>query len=145
MQSYHVKAKMCLYVSPFFGENLMKIKNILLLVAAICPMSSCMSSANDLSLKPVIAGGYGDAEINEEIKKIALFAVQTQSNREKRPLELVEISKAMQQVVAGMNYRLELTVKSAETQYRATAVVFRSLNATYELTSWQWLPAETTK
>ena len=121
----------------------MKIKNAFPTLA-ICLLTSCMPTA-PLSATPVIAGGYGDAEINNEIKSAALFAVQTQTKRENKQLELVEISKARQQVVAGMNYQLELTVKSAGSLYRANVIVFRSLNATYQLTSWQWLPTKTEK
>lgn len=121
----------------------MKIKNACQLLA-ICLLTSCMST-NNLSSAPVIAGGYGDAEINNEIKAAALFAVQTQSKREKQSLELIEISKASQQVVAGMNYQLELTVKNGKTLSYATVIVFRALNSTYQLTSWQWLPAKTAK
>jgi hypothetical protein len=107
-------------------------------LVAICLLTSC-ASAHNVPSEPVTVGGYADIEVNDEIKSAALFAVQTQAKRENKPLKLVEISKAKQQVVAGMNYQFELTVKSGETPRHATAVVFRSLQSSYELTSWQWL------
>lgn len=109
---------------------------------AIWLLTSCMAT-NDLYSASVIAGGYQAVAINNEIKAAALFAIQTQTKRENKAMELLEISNAKQQVVAGMNYQFELTVKSGETLYHATVVVFRSLNATYQLTSWQWLPVNT--
>jgi hypothetical protein len=118
----------------------MKIKAIFLL-AAMFPLASCMA-ANDTAQMPVIVGGYGVTEITEDVKTAALFAVQTQSKRENKQLELLEVSKAMQQVVAGMNYQLELTLKNGEAQYHATVIVFRSLDAHYKLVSWQWLPTQ---
>lgn len=118
----------------------MKIKMTFLLFT-ICLLASCMSANNAASV-PVIVGGYGATAITEDVKAAALFAVQTQATRENKPLELLEVSKAMQQVVAGMNYRFELTVKKGEAQYHATVIVFRSLDAHYKLVSWQWLPAE---
>lgn len=111
---------------------------------AICLLTSCMTT-KELSSTPVIAGGYQTTEITNEIKAAALFAVQTQTKRENKKLELVEILNATQQVVAGMNYKFELSVKSGEMLYHATVIVFRSLNATYELTSWQWLSAHPTR
>ncbi len=119
----------------------MKIK-IILQLFAICLITSCMPT-NDLLATPVIAGGYADTGINNHIKAAAAFAVKTQAQRDHTPLELVEISNARQQVVAGMNYQFEVTVKSAETLRHAMVVVFQSLKQTYELTSWQWQPATT--
>ena len=116
-----------------------------LLFAVIClPIASCIQR-NNLLLKPVIAGGYADTEVNEEIKKAALFAVETQLRREKKSFELLKISKVRQQVVAGMNYQFELTLKNGETHYQAAAIVFQSLKAGYELTAWHWLPTQTTR
>ena len=121
----------------------MKIKTASQLLT-LCLLSSCMST-NDLIATPRIAGGYADTEINNDIKAAAEFAVQTQTKRDNKPLELLEISNARQQVVAGMNYEFEVTVKSAGALRSAAVVVFQSLHQTYELSSWQWLPAKTTK
>lgn len=121
----------------------MKIKKPLLPLT-VCLLTSCMPSS-DLFATSGIPGGYADTEINNDIKAAAVYAVQTQAQRDHKPLELLEISNARQQVVAGMNYQFEVTVKSAGTLRSAAVVVFQSLQQTYELTSWQWLPAETIK
>lgn len=90
---------------------------------------------------PPMAGGYYEVQVNQEVKAAALFAVQTQTKRENKPLELIEISKATQQVVAGMNYQFELSIKIDGKIAKAKVIVFQSLENTYELTSWQWQPS----
>ncbi len=85
-------------------------------------------------------GAYQPAEREKpEVKAAAEFAVQAQSKQEKTPIALQSIVKAHQQVVAGMNYRLTLSlIKDSELQ-NAEAVVFRGLDSRYELKSWQWM------
>ncbi len=79
------------------------------------------------------------ASAKPEVKAAAAFAVQEQSKQEKTPIALQSIVKAHQQVVAGMNYRLTLSlIKDSEPQI-ADAVVFRGLDSHYELKSWQWM------
>jgi hypothetical protein len=120
----------------------MTIKTVVRL-SAIFLLNAC-ASANDASSppSPVIVGGYADTEVTQDVKAAALFAVQTQIKHESKPLELVKIAKAKLQVVAGINYQFELAVKSKDTLYYATAIVFKALDGTYKLTSWQWLSSE---
>jgi transcriptional regulator len=100
------------------------------------------SSHSDLSVAPIIVGGYQSVEISDEIKTAALFALQTQTKIENKPFELIEIKKATQQVVAGMNYQFELTVKSGENLRHAAVIVFRGLDSQYSLSAWRWLADE---
>jgi transcriptional regulator len=58
-----------------------------------------------------------------------LFALQTQAKFEHKAFELIEIANARQQVVAGMNYQFELTVKNGENLHHAMAIVFRDLDS----------------
>lgn len=92
-------------------------------------------------------GGYSDASVtNAEVVAAARFAVRAKELvlREKDPgakLDLVSIVSARQQVVAGMNYRLDLRVKAGGTEKAAEAVVWwQAWNAKepYKLTSWTW-------
>ncbi len=92
-------------------------------------------------------GGYATASVtNKEVVAAADFAVKAQAIREKtdeKPakLELVTILGAEQQVVAGMNYRLQLKVKLNGKEKLAEALVWwqawRKPNP-YQLTSWNW-------
>ena len=69
--------------------------------------------ASDKSAKtnqPALAGGYSIAEIDPEVQKAADFAVKAQAKATGKPLQLVKILKVERQVVAGLNYRLEIEV-----------------------------------
>jgi len=62
-----------------------------------------------------LPGGYQPIELNQpEVKAAADFAVQEQGKREGLALRLKAIAQAEEQVVAGMNYRLTLTVNKGE-------------------------------
>lgn len=93
-------------------------------------------------------GGYTKALTNsKEVIAAATFAVEAQEiaiqekTGEKAALELVDIQKAEQQVVAGMNYRLTLKVKLNNEEKTAEAIVWwqswRQPDP-YRLTSWIW-------
>lgn len=87
----------------------------------------------------MIVGGYSEADIGQaEIVKAAQFAVATKNaEMGSKRVKLVKIRKAEQQVVAGWNYRMCLSVKDKKHTYRALAVVYAQLSGTLSLTSWQ--------
>ncbi len=88
-----------------------------------------------------MVGGYSSVETTkDDVKSAADFAVGEQSRRESGILTLTAISKAEKQVVAGLNYRLTLTVTKGKVARDANVVVFHALDSHYELTSWEWLP-----
>lgn len=86
-----------------------------------------------------MTGAYGDASVgSKEVKRAAKFAVSQQSTSTKAKLTLVQIVKAEQQVVAGMNYRLILTVADKHgKKSTATTVVYQDLKNHLSLTSWK--------
>ena len=96
-----------------------------------------------------LTGGYNAVSVdNKEVVAAAAFAIEAQKKaiQEKtggKPanLELVKILKAEQQVVAGMNYRLNLKVKLNGKEKTAETIVWwqawRQPNP-YHLTSWTW-------
>lgn len=87
-----------------------------------------------------VPGGYQRVELNKpEVKAAADFAVQEQAKREDSALQLKAIVEAEEQVVAGMNYRLTLTVAKGDQTQKANAEIFRALDSHYELKSWEWL------
>ena len=87
----------------------------------------------------MIVGGYQNTDITPEIKKIAQFALKTQSKKTKTRLQLVNIDSAASQVVAGTNFKLILTIKDHQKTNQAEAIVYRDLNGHKQLSSWNWL------
>jgi hypothetical protein len=83
-------------------------------------------------------GGYSKVSVTQpEVKAAAEFAVAAQSEAK---LELVKVLRAEQQVVAGMNYKLTLSVKDDGKSKTVEAIVWeqpwRKPNR-YQLTSWK--------
>ncbi|MEI8309595.1 MAG: cystatin domain-containing protein [Verrucomicrobiota bacterium] len=87
--------------------------------------------------QPVLAGGYSSAENAPEARKVAEFAVKAQAKDSGKPLQLVKILKAERQVVAGLNYRLEIEVADGSKRFKARAVVWKKLDGSMALTSWE--------
>lgn len=81
-------------------------------------------------------GGFSKAEFDSETRVVAAFAVGEISKKENAPLELKRIISAERQVVAGLNYRLELDLTKNNQPFRVRAVVWRKLDGSMELTSW---------
>lgn len=102
-------------------------------------LAVCFIGLSAQVTKAQIAGGYGSVETSDkEVKAAARQAVSTESKRLKHTLTLISISKAEQQVVAGMNYKVCLKVRDGRRTRRATAVVFKSLRGRRSLSSWDW-------
>ena len=78
---------------------------------------------------PPVAGGWADTAITPEIRAAAAFAVPRLSHQHAR---LKRIDAARQQVVAGMNYDIDLTLMD-RTRWRVR--VWSKLDRTMELTS----------
>ncbi len=98
-------------------------------------------------------GGYSPTCVtNKDTIAVATFAVQAHEKAAKKgkekteKCELVSILSAETQVVAGMNYKLELKVKLNGKEKTAKAIVWwqawRNPDP-YQLTSWEWVKAET--
>ncbi len=63
-----------------------------------------------------------------------------QANAKAAQMSLLEIMKAEQQVVAGVNYLLHLKVKVDGLPKEAEATVWRRVDGEHSLTSWVWRP-----
>lgn len=96
-------------------------------------LSSC---AKDL---PPMTGGFSDATKSSEARKVAEFAVRQQSARSGEALKLAAVVQAEQQVVAGMNYKMTLQVKSGPEVRTAQVMVYQSLAPQMMLASWEWV------
>jgi hypothetical protein len=108
--------------------------------------SLCAFVAAD-STKPMPGGSSKVSVTDKGVTAAAVFAIRAQSKTIQNPkaqqqatLELVKIIGAEQQVVAGMNYRLTLSVKENGSLKTVEAVVWwqpwRKPKA-YQLTSWK--------
>ena len=86
-----------------------------------------------------LPGAYSTVGLSEDIKAAAEFAVQEQAKRDEVVLKLSNISKAERQIVAGVNYRLDVVVRRNGSAQKARVVVFKDLKSHYKLTSWKWL------
>jgi len=98
--------------------------------------------------KPMVSGYTQASVTDKEVVAAAQFAITAQSNvtqqpdiRQRATLELLRVIAAEKQVVAGMNYRLILSVNENGNRKTANAIVWwqpwRKPNP-YELTSWKW-------
>jgi hypothetical protein len=82
-------------------------------------------------------GGYQKAPKNDPaIIAAANFAVNEQK-KETGTISLASIKRAETQLVAGINYRLCLRFKVDGKSRTATAVVNKTLDDRYTLTSWE--------
>ncbi|MCX6965086.1 MAG: cystatin domain-containing protein [Verrucomicrobia bacterium] len=86
--------------------------------------------------KPPLPGGFSEVKPDEETQVAANFAVGEISKKLNQPLALKGIVSAERQVVAGLNYRLELDLTKNNQPYRVRAIVWCRLDGTMELTSW---------
>ena len=101
--------------------------------------SSTKSMSTDSGV-PVVPGAWGliDA-FSPDVQEAARFAVQTFAVQNKQRVLFKDLTQARQQVVAGLNFELQLSVTLDGTPRTAQAVVFRHLNGVYSLHSWIWL------
>jgi hypothetical protein len=101
----------------------------------ICLLCSLLAPAC-AQAKPPVPGGYSEVKTDDETKMAANFAVGEISKKLNEPLALKGIVSAERQVVAGLNYRLELDLTKNNQPYRVRAIVWRKLDGSMELTSW---------
>lgn len=105
---------------------------LIISVMAVIPVSAQM------------IGGYSDVPVTDPgVIAAANFAVSEQAKKEHAPgghgrFRLDEILSARKQIVAGMNYDLQLKIKVKNGKKNAEAIVYRNLSNTYQLTSWVW-------
>ena len=88
---------------------------------------------------PRVGGFRAGAVTDPEVLKAAKFAVEEQAKKKGVGMELVSVESVEQQVVAGLNYKLRMTVKIGGQAQPVTATVWRKvpLSEGYALTSWE--------
>lgn len=120
-----------------FQQITATVMHRMILLLALALVSTALATDNPTKIDhPTLAGGYSPAEIDPEVSKVAEFAVKTQAEATGRPLQFVKILKVEQQVVPGLNYRLEIEVSDVNKHVKAHAVVWKKLDGSLALTSW---------
>lgn len=99
---------------------------ILILPVAACAQDAPPRASADA---PMITGGWSKAELTPEIEQIAVWAF---NQMDVPGAELAEIENISQQVVAGMNYRMDLVFMDGS---RWRVQVYRNLSGERSLTS----------
>ena len=85
-----------------------------------------------------LAGGYSQAAADSpEVLSAAKFAVAQKSRGRTDPITLVSVKRAERQVVAGMNYRLLLSVRMDGQVHDVETVVYQDLKRNYSLSKWE--------
>ena len=114
----------------------MKVKFIL--SAAFASAFGFMFSVGAVPSPAQMVGDYREAsKTDRAVVSAANFAVKKQSEKQKNtPLKLISIEKAEKQVVAGMNYRMCLSVNSNKKMTQATATVYQNIKNEFSLTEW---------
>lgn len=106
---------------------------------------ACFSACNPkppdpISAKQALAGSWGSADaFSPDVQEAARFAVQTFAVQNKARVLYKDVRLARQQVVAGLNFELQVHVTWDGTPRIAKATVWRQLTGDYHLQSWEWL------
>ena len=116
--------------------------SIVLTLAASSALTVTLSTAatsQAVEAAPRVGGFRAGAVTDPEVLKAAKFAVEEQAKKKGVAMELVSVESVEQQVVAGLNYKLRMTVKIAGQAQPVSATVWRKvpLSAGYALTSWE--------
>lgn len=117
----------------------------LFFVMAINTLSACSPAANAPSSEAsepastTQAGGWSAADpLSSEVQEAARFAVQTMAVQSQSRILYKDVIQASQQVVAGLNYQLQLQVTQDGVARVAQAKVWRQLDGRHALTEWTW-------
>jgi hypothetical protein len=92
------------------------------------------------SARSSVSGAWGPIDaFSPDVQEAARFAVQTFAVQNKQRVLFKDVTQARQQVVAGLQFELQLQVTWDGTPRSAQARVWRQLNGVYRLQSWDWL------
>ena len=87
-----------------------------------------------------VAGAWASTDtFSPDVQEAARFAVQTFAVQNKQRVLFKDLTQARQQVVAGLQFELQLSVTLDGLPRTAQAVVWRQLDGTYKLQAWDWL------
>jgi hypothetical protein len=96
--------------------------------------SAAPSAAQDAP----VAGGYAERPTSDPgVEAAARFAARERGRRTGRRVTLLSVRRAETQVVAGLNYRLLLSVREGRAARDVVAVVYQNLRQRLSLESWE--------
>ena len=106
-------------------------RTLLALALLALPVAACAQDASAPAERdaPVITGGWSASTLTPEIEAVAVWAFNAM---DVPGAELAEIENISQQVVAGMNYRLDLVFTDGS---RWRVQVYQNLSGERSLTS----------
>ena len=85
-------------------------------------------------------GGWSQADSNaDDVQEAARFAVQAYAVAQHSRTLYKDVAQAQRQVVAGVNYKLQLQVLHIGTPRTAQATVWHPLDGPYQLRDWAWI------
>lgn len=113
------------------------------LSAALLLVILCAAAHDTSAQDAPIAGGYGERPTSDTgVAAAARFAARERGRRTGRRVTLLAVRRAETQVVAGLNYRLLLSVREGRAAARdVVAVVYQNLRQRLSLESWEPAPA----
>ena len=83
-----------------------------------------------------MTGAYSPVDVNDaDVQACATYAVSVQEPR--GSVQLVDVLEAQRQVVAGMNYKLTLSIINNGVKETVNAVVWSKLDGSKEVTSFE--------
>jgi hypothetical protein len=119
-----------------FREIIMRVRTFLSIVVALdCLVGCSPSQTSSTASQHQRVGGYALHAVDSTVIACANFAVQQQPIG---TVKLLRVVQAERQVVAGMNYRLQLLVQHNGMERNVQALVWRKLDGSRELSSWDW-------
>jgi hypothetical protein len=87
--------------------------------------------------EPIAGGWAGTSTTDPEVIAATRFAIARQNRKQGSRISLTSIDRAEVQVVAGLNYKMWLNVKTRGQSQKVTTVVYKNLKRQYSLTSWE--------
>ena len=112
------------------------MKRVLLTVLALLTLGAGAPAA--FAQDAPITGGYQERRTRDRgVAAAAAFAVRERGRQTGRRVTLLSVRRAEAQVVAGMNYRLLLSVREGRRVSDVTAVVYENLRRRFSLESWE--------
>jgi hypothetical protein len=113
---------------------------VLLFLALACVSACRPDKTADVPLPQAKVGAWAPTDaFNPDVQEAARFAVQTFAVQHKARVLFKEVTQARQQVVAGLNFQLQLHVTLNGVPKNVNVTVWRQLDGDYRLQSWDWL------
>jgi hypothetical protein len=132
----------------------MRLCSKVLLLFTWCGLSACspdtpatLAPSHPLAAAPAaqtdstpMAGSWTPTDpFSPDVQEAARFAVQTFAVQNKARVLFKEVTQARLQVVAGLNFQLQLQVTLDGAPRNVSVTVWRQLDGDYFLQSWDWV------